>query len=83
MLPDKTDRGIATGAKNGGIYNELEPFGPMQVLTPRSTKLSAHLFPKLTQDSQNDRACSTYSWSNGVRDVSVYLASLPTTPTPP
>lgn len=51
MIPDIIDRGVAIGAKKGGGHNELEPFGPTPVLTSRSTKLSAHLFSKPTQNT--------------------------------
>lgn len=43
MFPDTMDlvamyRGVATVAKKEGHHNELEPFGPTQVLTSRSTE---------------------------------------------
>lgn len=51
MIPDIIDRGVPIGAKKEGGHNELQPFGPTQALTSRSTELSAHLFPKPTQNT--------------------------------
>lgn len=72
---------VTTGAKKAH-HNELESFSLTQVLTSRSTetfhasslKARIHELIALAPPTVGPAGCD---------DVSVYLASLPTTPTPP